>query len=95
MKNKEFIPLLSDFLITYLPEIKGVSKNTIASYQYAFRLLFEFMDEVKGIPPEKVSFTNLINGTVAELEPDVRHLFERGVQRAVLFQQAEQLCLVE
>ncbi len=66
MKNKEFIPLLSDFLITYLPEIKGVSKNTIASYQYAFRLLFEFMDEVKGIPPEKVSFTNLINGTVAE-----------------------------
>lgn len=53
MKNKEFIPLLSDFLTTYLPEIKGVSKNTISSYQYAFRLLFEFMDEVKGIPRKK------------------------------------------
>lgn len=56
MKNKEFIPLLSDFLITYLPEIKGVSKNTIASYQYAFRLLFEFMDEVKGIPRKSIIY---------------------------------------
>lgn len=58
--------MLSDFLITCLPEIKGVSQNTITSYQYAFRLLFEFMDEVKGIRRKKVSFTNLINGTVAE-----------------------------
>ena len=66
MKNKEFIPLLSDFFVTYLPDIKGVSRNTIISYQYSFQLLFEFMNTIKSIPPEKISFANLINGTVAE-----------------------------
>lgn len=66
MKNKEFIPLLSDFFVTYLPDIKGVSRNTIISYQYSFQLLFEFMNTIKGIPPEKISFANLTNGTVAE-----------------------------
>lgn len=66
MKNKEFIPLLSDFFVTYLPDIKGVSKNTIVSYQYSFQLLFEFMNKIKGIPPEKISFANLANGIVAE-----------------------------
>ena len=66
MKNKELIKLLSDFFIEYLPDVKGVSKNTITSYQYAFQLLFEFMDEVKGVPPEKVTFSNLSNGTVTE-----------------------------
>lgn len=66
MKNKNFIPLLSDFFVTYLPDIKGVSRNTIISYQYSFQLLFEFMNTIKGIPPEKISFANFANGTVAE-----------------------------
>jgi site-specific recombinase XerD len=66
MKTKELIPLLSDYFITYLPDVKGVSKNTITSYQYAFQLLFEFMSAVKGVPPEKVTFSNLTNGAVTE-----------------------------
>jgi len=66
MKNKELVPLLSDFFINYLPDIKGVSKNTIISYQYAFQLLFEFMSEIKRVPPEKVTFSNLADGAVTE-----------------------------
>jgi len=66
MKTNELTRVLSDFLYAYLPDVKGVSKNTITSYQYAFQLLFEFMYEVKGIPPEKVTFSNLTNETVTE-----------------------------
>ena len=66
MKTNELIRVLSDFLYTYLPDIKGVSKNTITSYQYAFQLLFEFMNEKKGMPPEKVTFSGLTNGVVIE-----------------------------
>jgi site-specific recombinase XerD len=66
MKTNELTHILSDFLYHYLPDVKGVSKNTITSYQYAFQLLFEFMNEVKGISPEKVTFSNLTKGTVTE-----------------------------
>jgi len=66
MKTKELIPLLSEYFTTWLPEVKGVSKNTITSYKYAFQLLFEFTREVKGIPVEKVTFSNLANGVVTE-----------------------------
>ncbi len=66
MKTNELIHILSDYLYAYLPDVKGVSQNTIISYQYAFQLLFEFMSEVKSLPPEKVTFTNLTNGVVLE-----------------------------
>ena len=60
MKTKELIPLLSEYFTTWLPDVKGVSKNTITAYQYAFQLLFEFMREVKGITFEKVTFSILL-----------------------------------
>jgi len=66
MKKKSvgLIQLLSDFFSIYLPTVRGVSHNTITSYQYAFQLLFEFMSEVESLPPEKVTFENLTGGTV-------------------------------
>lgn len=66
MKKKPvgLIRLLSDFFSIYLPTVRGVSHNTITSYQYAFQLLFEFMSEAGGLPPEKVTFENLTGGTV-------------------------------
>ena len=64
MKTKELIPLLSDYFTCYLPGIKGISSNTVISYQYAFQLLFEFMSEVKGIPVGKVTFASLANGAI-------------------------------
>ena len=66
MKTNELIHILSDYLYAYLPDVKGVSQNTIISYQYAFQLLFEFMSEVKGMPPEKITFASLTNGVVLE-----------------------------
>jgi site-specific recombinase XerD len=66
VKKKSFglLQLLSDFFTTYLPTVRGVSHNTITSYQYAFQLLFEFMSDVEGLPPEKVKFESLMGGTV-------------------------------
>ena len=68
MKSKpgELTRLLSEFFIEYLPITKGLSTNTITAYQYAFRLLFEYLDDVKGIMPTKVSFETLSNGVIDE-----------------------------
>ena len=66
MKNNALLSTLADYFGSYLPDVKGVSDNTITSYQYAFQLLFNFMDEVKGISPDKVTFDCLSDGTVLE-----------------------------
>lgn len=66
MKNKsnEVVALLSDFFTEYLPNTKGLSANTIKSYQYAFQLLFKYLDEVKGFSPDKVTFQRLSDGAI-------------------------------
>ena len=68
MKSKpsELTRLLSEFFTEYLPNTKGLSANTITAYQYAFRLLFGYLDDVKGIMPTKVSFETLSNGIIDE-----------------------------
>jgi len=66
MKNNTLLPLLSEYFLSYIPDAKGLSKNTLVSYQYAFQLLFEFMNDKKGLPPEKVTFASLSNGIVTE-----------------------------
>ncbi|MEQ6390593.1 site-specific integrase [Bacillaceae bacterium S4-13-58] len=64
-QRNEFLSVLSDYFTEYLPVIKGLSSNSIRSYQYAFRLMFEFLESEKQIYPEKVDFKNL-EGTVIE-----------------------------
>lgn len=54
-----FLPLLNDYVNTYLPVGIGVQPNTIKSYKYAFRLLIEFMYEKHGIAADVISFENL------------------------------------
>ena len=66
MKNNSLITLLADYFSSYLPDTKGVSKNTITSYEYAFQLLFEFMNTNKGLEPEKVTFAALGGDTMLE-----------------------------
>lgn len=68
MKKQQtgFIKLLADFFTSYLPDVKGLSKNTITSYQYAFQLLFEFLYNKKGLLPEKVTFDTLSSDTILE-----------------------------
>jgi site-specific recombinase XerD len=65
-KGVLIISILSDFFSNYLPKTKGVSHNTIKSYEYAFQLLFQFLLNDKQITPEMVTFQTLCNGIVEE-----------------------------
>jgi len=76
MSSKSVIPLLEEFFSKYLPDVKGVSANTITAYQYAFQLLFGFLCDVKGITPDKVTFETLSGSVIEEF---LAHLeTERG-----------------
>lgn len=68
MKRKtcEVISLLEEFFTDYLPHVKGLQKNSITSYQYAFQLLFRYLEEIKGLTPEKVTFEDLGGKTIEE-----------------------------
>ena len=66
MKTNTLLASLADYFDTYLPDVKGYSDNTITSYQYAFQLLFDFLYEEKGLPPEKVTFDSLSNDVLLE-----------------------------
>jgi len=66
MINKSIVPLLEEFFSKYLPDIKGLSENTITAYQYAFQLLFGFLGDVKGVKPDKVTFETLSGGIIEE-----------------------------
>jgi hypothetical protein len=58
-KNSAFLDVLSSYFTEYLPVTKGLSCNSIRSYKYSLQLLFRFLKEEKGIPPEKVTFHTL------------------------------------
>ena len=58
MSKNQMQPILRAFFEEYLPDVKGVSANTLRSYRYSFRLLFQFLYEKNGILPAKVDFSN-------------------------------------
>lgn len=66
MKKNEFLGLLEGYFNEYLPTTRGVSANTIRSYQYAFRLLFQFLYECLDVPPQKVTFKTLEGDTIPD-----------------------------
>ena len=66
MKTDTLHSSLAEYFGSYLPDVKGLSDNTIISYQYAFQLLFEFLDEKKGILPENVTFDSLSGEALLE-----------------------------
>ena len=65
-KSTDLLRALSEFFNSYLVEVKGASPNTTISYQYAFQLLYEFLFDIKGILPEKVTFVDLSGDTIIE-----------------------------
>lgn len=65
-KSLDLLCALSEFFCSYLENVKGFSRNTVISYQYAFQMLFEYMNDVKNLPPEKVTFGSLTGGIIAE-----------------------------
>lgn len=54
-KTNIFLDLLQSFIKDYLPIAKGASSNTIRSYKYAFKLLFDFMKQA-GTEPDEIRF---------------------------------------
>ena len=57
--NTDFAIHLSKFLGNYLPEIKGVSSNTISSYRDTFRLFLEYCQKCENLPPEKIVLSDI------------------------------------
>jgi site-specific recombinase XerD len=65
-KKKEFMPLLEDYFVTYLPFSRGLSKNTINSYKQSFLLLIKFMKDKRGIKADSITFSDLDYETLLE-----------------------------
>ena len=65
-KSCEVTTLLEEFFTEHLPHVKGLQENSIIAYQYAFRLLFQYLEETKGLTHEKVTFDDLGGKTIEE-----------------------------
>jgi len=63
-RTQGFMDLLSVFFTDYMPYSAGLSKNTVSSYKYAFRLLMEFLYDEKDIPALDITFRTLDFETV-------------------------------
>ena len=50
---------LEDFINDYLPNVKGLSANTVKSYKDTFRLLIIYFEDKKDIPCKKLAFIDL------------------------------------
>ena len=53
MKPTNLAKYLTGYLSSYLPAIKGLSFNTIASRRDTFTILLMYLKDVKGINPAK------------------------------------------
>lgn len=72
MKPTDFAKHLTEFLTTYLKGQKNASKNTILSYRDTFKLLLRYCQNMKNLPPERVTMeilsAELITGFLEWLE---------------------------
>lgn len=55
----DFMSLLGRFFTEYLPKSMNASTNTVKSYKCAFRLLFQFLYEVRKVKQEQITFEML------------------------------------
>lgn len=59
MRTTDFASLLSKYLLSYLPCQRGVSDNTLASYEAAFSRLLVYCEEECGLPVHKITIDAL------------------------------------
>jgi len=65
-KASDLLQVLSEYFDVYLPVTKGLSINTIHSYQYAFQILFEYLYSYKHLFPENIFFCDLEGETIEQ-----------------------------
>ena len=65
MKTTDFAKTLAKYFSEYLPGIRNFSANSISSYRDTFKLLLNFFKE-KGVPPEKLDYTDLTAEAISE-----------------------------
>ena len=63
VENK-FIETLNIWTKEYLPNSRGLSKNTIKSYQESWTQMIDYFYMVKGIPADKIQFDDLTFGSI-------------------------------
>jgi site-specific recombinase XerD len=61
-----FLKQLEHFVNVYMPDSRGLSKNTVLSYKAAFRILILFFYEKKGVPASDITFEMLTLDTLNE-----------------------------
>lgn len=67
MKNAtDFAYYLTRYFQNYLVSCRNLSKNTILSYSYTFRLLMLFFDEKLSVKPEKLTLKNIDKETICD-----------------------------
>lgn len=64
MKQTLFIRQLATYFENHLPDARRCSPNTIASYADTFALLFQFLQDRKGIPHHRVDYKNFTPSTM-------------------------------
>lgn len=65
-KKNEVLSILEEYFTNYLPYVKGLSDNTIRSYQHTFQLLFRYLEEEKSVSPDKISFETLSGDAIQD-----------------------------
>jgi len=56
---KEFVQLLSDFLLDYIPRRRNLSSNTVMSYRDSFVLLLRWFSDETGVAPDAIQIRDL------------------------------------
>jgi len=59
MKSNMFIRQLGEYFETFLPGVHKASKNTIVAYADAFTVFFQFLQEHKNLPHNRVTYKHL------------------------------------
>ena len=65
-KNSILLMMLEGWLTEYLPDQEGKRANTIKSYRDSWRVLVQFLYEIKGTPADQVDFKTLDYDTLLE-----------------------------
>jgi len=56
VKQTLFMRQLAEYFEIHLPQTRHCSSNTVSSYADAFALLFQFLQEKKGLPHYRVNY---------------------------------------